>query len=209
MPSSGSGTGTPASSSGARSGMLNLILRLRGMTETTDADYDLGDETYWSDLHLQDILDLYREDISLHELYGVREYSGSESIWKDYPIGAQNLEDASSNAGNVVAWSLVDSAGDEVSSSDYTVDYVTGLIRFDADTSGVVYYLRARTYSLNRAAADVWRRKMAHTASLYNFSTEGQSFQRAAWFEHCREMVAFYEGQGGMSVSSFYRSDLA
>lgn len=197
-----------------RAGMAHLIQRLRGMCEAGSNDYtvgtdEYGEQTFWSDIQLQVILDQSRQEISLWPLNPTPEYAGGETIFKDYPVGAKDLESADSNTGNIVAWSLTDGTGTEVDDADYSADYVVGLIRFDADTSGDVYYLRARSYDLNRAAAEVWRRKMGHYVSAYNFSTEGQSFSREAMFQHAREMVTHYEGQTGIGYGTFYRTDLA
>ena len=47
----------------ARTGMANLIIRLRGMVQSGTADYTVAGSAYWTDDQLQDGLDKYRRDI--------------------------------------------------------------------------------------------------------------------------------------------------
>jgi hypothetical protein len=188
--------------------MGNLIKRLRVMTETAATDYSVNSVTYWTDDQLQDVLDMYRTEINQRELIGVPEYSGGSTIWKDYPLGAKDLEEATSNSGNVVAWSLVDSTGTEVSSSDYAADYISGIVRFVSDTSGAIYFLKARSYNLSRAAADIWRRKAAHVASGYDFSTEGQSFSRSQLYANYIAIAEQFGSASGLVVTRMVRTDL-
>jgi hypothetical protein len=203
MPSSGGGTGTPVTTT-ARTGMINLILRLRGMTEAAVADYSVDGVSYWTDGQLQDILDQYRTTLETVPLTSIYELSGGTTIFKDYPIDYGDLEESGSG---VPYWSLTDSTSTEVTAS-YTVDYIKGRIRFASTTNGVVYFLKARSYDLSRAAAQVWREKMSHTASLYDFRAENQQFVRSQWFEHCKAMVDYYENRSGITMIPLTRSDL-
>src|SRR5689334_5392250 len=113
----------------ARTGMANLILRLRALTETATSDYSVSGTSYWTDNQLQDILDANRVDLEWVEPTPLPEFLAGATIWRDYDIGYGNLEEVASAA---PYWSLVDNTLTEVSSSDYEVDYIAGRIRFDS-----------------------------------------------------------------------------
>jgi hypothetical protein len=192
----------------ARDGMGNLITRLRGMTETTASDYTLGSETYWSDDQLQDLLDTYRTDFERVALRSVTEYVDGDSLYYDYytPVGTGNFEEVDTG---VVAWAIRDSDGAVVSTDEYAVNYVNGHIRFTSDQDGETYYLRARMFDLNRAAADVWRQKAAHVAKRYDIKTDNHTLTRSQMRQACLEMADYYTRQAGGVHTQFVRRDLA
>lgn len=189
----------------ARSGMTNILLRLRAMTETADGDYSVDGTSYWTDDQLQDLLDQYADRFYVKPLQPEAEYVSGSTIWKDYPTGYEALEDVASGA---PYWSLTDSSGTEVATTDYELDQWGGVIRFDNNTSGALYYLTGRAYPLAKVAAKVWRMKMSHAWTAYDFTTEGQTFNRSQMFDHCHEMAKLYESQSGIQTSMFVRSDL-
>jgi hypothetical protein len=185
--------------------MTHLIARLRAMTETAAADYSVDGLSYWSDDQLQDVLDARVERIDLRLVYPTPERISGLIEWRDYPVGERDLEEPDSG---LPYWSLTDSAGAEVAPGLYALDALAGVVRFAADQHGALYFVRARAYPLARAAADVWRMKMAHAASLYDFRAEDQQFSRAQWFDHCRQMAEMYAGQAGPSFVPIRREDL-
>lgn len=193
----------------ARTGLADLIAELRGMTEAGTADYSIGSSAYWSDDHLQNILDLHREDIIFEELsmYPTITTGGFE-LYQDYRSEYGNLE---VTTGGTAILYLQTSTGDVVGTANYTPDYRRGQFQFSADQEGTIYYLTARSYDLQGAAADVWRRKMSHYApTAFNFSTDNHSMSREAIYQHCKEMALFFEGQGGESVTTvqMWRGDM-
>lgn len=48
------------------------------------------------------------------------------------------------------------------------------------------------TYDLNRGAAEGWRRKASRAAVLFNFSTDGQSFERSQIATACERIAKEY-----------------
>src|SRR5258706_5256399 len=102
--------------------------------------------------------------------------------------------------GTAIFW-LQDSAGSTAGTNIYSVDYRRGKITFNNTTNGTVYYLNGSSYDMNAAAADTWRRKMAHVAtSSFNFSTDNHSITRAQVYEHAKEMAEFFESKSGDAV---------
>jgi hypothetical protein len=185
--------------------MLNLIRRLRGMTQAGTADYSVAGITWWSDDHLQEVLDLHRVDLNYVPLVSEREYSGGTALYYDYYAPLGNLEETNSGA---AYFAIEDSDGDDVADTLYSMDYLRGRVRFHADQGGTAYYIRGRSYNLNSAAADIWRQKMGWRADFVTFRADDQQFNQSDWFKHCAEMAAYFDRQGGASQSTLGRLDL-
>jgi hypothetical protein len=184
----------------ARAGLYDLLITLRGMTDASNADYSLGLQTYWSDDHLQVVLDRHRSD--LRNQYAQPQYkpvSGGYAVY-DYVIVSGNLESGT-------ALTVEDGIGNTYGTATYTVDAARGVISFTANTGGSMVAVTGRTYDLNAAAADVWMQKAAHTALAYDFSTDNHRMSRSQMRAACLEMAQFFQAQGAPSSVSLERSD--
>jgi hypothetical protein len=53
------------------------------------------------------------------------------------------------------------------------------------------------TWNLNAAAAEGWRWKAAKLAGAYDFTTDGQTFQRSQAVTQCNEMAQMYARRSG------------
>ena len=193
----------------ARTGMADLIIELRGMTEAGKSDYSIASTAYWSDNQLQDVLDTKREDIIFEQLqmYPVRIAAGSFS-YQDYRSAYGFLENTT---GGTAILYLQDSTGANIGTANYTADERRGQFQFSSDQAGTVYYMTGRSYDLQAAAADVWRKKAAHYApTAFNFSTDNHTISRSQVYDHCLQMAEFFENQGGESISTIemYRGDV-
>lgn len=189
-----------------RPGMYNLITRLRGMTNAGTADWELGTEVYWSDQHLQDVLDHYVTALNRTPLDYELEYTNGTATYFDYyaPIG--NFEEAASGS---AYWRIENGAGIAIDSDGYAVDYATGAIRFLTDQRGTAYYLRARSYNLNKAAAEVWHRKAAFYAEKITVTTDNHKLMREQLIANALKMAAEYDAKAGTIQSlKVVRSDL-
>jgi hypothetical protein len=179
------------------------------MTQAGTADYSIvsggGTTTWWSDDQLQEVLDTFRTDLNRVNLRQEPEYEGGTALYYDYYAPRGNLEEAASGS---IAWAVENSDGDDAGTATYSADYIVGLIRFSADQAGTAYYLRARSYDLNAAAAHVWREKAAWRAEYVSFTADDQSFNQSEWFTHCWQMADRYETQSGSSDAILVRSDL-
>jgi hypothetical protein len=198
----------------ARTGMANLIKRLRGLTQAGTADYSIAGYTYWADADLQDRLDArctLIEGAALTWLMdsvgaGKQEYHRLKSPYRD-------LEEAESGT---IHWAVRDNQGNEAGTAAYTKDYTRGELRFSADQSGTASYrLWARSYDLYGAAADVWREKSAYYSDWYNYSSEGQRFDRQKAFDQALQMAdqmarkaGANKAAGELHSSLFVRTDL-
>lgn len=196
-------------STAARSGMLYLVDELRILTEASANDYSIGGTPFWTDVQLQNILDQHRDDIIFQQLdiYPVQIAGGSLS-YQDYRTPYNWLEETT---GGTSILYIQDGTGTTIGTANYTADVRRGQFQFSSDQGGSTYYLTGRTYDINAAAADVWRRKAAHYApTSFDFSTDNHSIKRSAVYDHCIHMAEYFENQGGQSIESvmMYRSDM-
>ncbi len=197
----------------ARAGMADLITELRGLCEAGTAEYTIvgsgGTATYWDDTQLQNILDVNRKDIIFEQLKMYPyQISGGSISYTDYRSSYGYYE---STTGGTSIFYVQDSTGANVGTATYTPDYRRGQIVFGSNQAGTVYYLTGRSYDLDAAAAEIWRRKAAHYApSSFDFSTDNHSVSRSQVYKHCLEMASFFEGKSANAVEtvSMFRSDL-
>lgn len=193
----------------ARTTLAAIIEELRGLTEAGTAEYTLGTTVYWSDNSMQDILDIHRRDIVFAPT-GVlpKVVSGGTLQYYDYVIPYSYLE---TTAGGTDIFVLQDSTGATLSASLWSADYRRGKITFSSNTNGTSVYMTGRSYDINAAAADVWRRKAAHYApTSFNFSTDNHSISRAQVYDHALEMASYFEGmsEDAIQVVQRFRSDM-
>ncbi|MCC7210130.1 MAG: hypothetical protein IT323_22695 [Anaerolineae bacterium] len=189
----------------ARTGMVNLIRRLRGLTHAGTADYSVAGTDWWTDDQLQEVLDACRVDLNHVPLSEAPEYSGGVQVFRMFYTGYPNLEEMDSGTD---AFDIENGRGDSVGTALYTADYIRGVVNFTSSYNGTALYITGRSYDLNIAAAQVWREKAAWRANFINFSADDQSFTQAQWFAHCQEMAGLYEAASGVSSAQLYRSDL-
>ncbi len=189
---------------GARAGMSDLIGELRAMTDASYEDFKVAGVPYWSDKHMQDFLDRYRQDFIEEDLYAVQQTRNGTTYYLEYRSQYGNLEGVASGTS---IFKLDDAAGTNLGTSLWAADYNRGVVTFTNDTLGSSVMLTGRSYDLNAAAADVWRYKAANAAKMYSFSAGGQTFTRNQYYEHCRQMMNYYEGLAKPTIISLYRGD--
>jgi hypothetical protein len=191
-----------------RSGMQNLLAELRGMCEAGASDYTIADVPYWSDAQLQDVMDTHRTDVVFEPLQSYPyQISGGSLSWTDYRSTHGYYE---ATTGGTAIFYIQDSTGATVSGSSYSTDYRRGVITFSANQAGTAYYLTGRSYDLDAAASDVWRRKASHYANSFDFSTDNHSVSRSQVYKHCLEMAEHFEGKSASAIETvqMFRSDM-
>lgn len=187
-----------------RSGMTDLINRLRGMAQAGTADYTVDTQTWWSDDQVQDYLDKHRKDVYHAQLTPLEEYQGGTPVYLNYYSGYPNLE---ATTGGTAVFYITDGVGSAIGTALYTPDYVRGAVTFLANTTGIDYYLYGRSYDLNAAAADIWRHKAGQYAMAVNFSTDNHRIDRGEIIKNCLSMAAYYDGQTGGNTVTILRND--
>lgn len=177
--------------------MVNLLRRLRGLTQVGTAQYTLGTVTWWGDDQLQEVLDAFRVDVNFYEMRAQPDVNPGGTVqYFQYYTDYTNLEE---NTSGTIYFQIEDGTGSAVGTANYSVDYISGLTRFNADRGGTVYYLRARSYNILGAAAQIWREMAGNVAAFYSFQTDNQKFTRSDWFTHCMQLADGYDAQGGIS----------
>lgn len=195
----------------ARSGLSDLITRLRNMTATGSADYTVGALTYWTDAQLQDVLDRNRKDIRDEKLFTEHVIgTAGTAQWFDYQSKYDTYEQTT---GGTSIFYLAFSDGERVGTAEYTVDYARGAITFTNDTGGSALYLNGRAYDLSAAASEIWTMKADHVADRYDFSADGARHNMSQIVEQYMQRAERYAryakwGNRGVGVSTLLRTDM-
>jgi hypothetical protein len=189
-----------------RSGMVDLVTELRIMSEANPDDYTIAGVPYWSDAQLQTILDNNRTDLIFEPLQSIPWQGSGSIIYREYRTWT-NME---KTTGGTDIFYVQDSNGVTIGSANYTVDYLRGVITFTADQGATYYYITGRSYDLNAGAAEVWRKKGAHYAHAFNFSTDNHRIDREQIYTHCKEQAQYFDNISRTSASSidWDRSDV-
>jgi len=180
-----------------RSGMANLIARLRRMIDDSTA-------AVWTDDELQEMLDAHMEEVFGSHLASVSKYVNGTIMYKTFLCAYGELEEWFSGEDY---WRIYDSAGSTVGTSTYSVNYITGRVTFTSNQEGSARYLDARHYDLNGAAGQAWRERMGMQSSKYSFGADGASYSRSDWFDHCERMAAKYEQKSWAQIVNWERND--
>lgn len=196
--------------------MANLVDRVRALVNVNTDDYTVYYTDYWTNDQMQDRLDsnaTFLVDSPLvwrpQTITGsVTTYLIAESLYRDF-------EELSSGAAR---WSIKDSTGGVVSTSDYTVNYRQGRVTFTSDQEGTNYYLTAYSYDVYAAAADIWGEKLANFADWYNFAADGGQYSRSQAFDHAEKMERLMRQKAGQNMvanaggdvrtAAWYRTDV-
>jgi hypothetical protein len=197
-----------------RTGMSDLIRQLRQMSQAENNEYKLAGETYWDDAHLQDVLDMYREDIYEEPIYPIPQFLNGVTVYQNYYWANANSERADSGS---AIWSVMDMTGSTLGTATYTVDYNAQRIHFSTPTNGSRYTLNYSYYDMNRAAAEVWRLKAANVANRFDIRTDNHDLKRNQLRQNYLDMAKFYDleaqkssgaSNGGTRMKQFYRTDV-
>ena len=190
----------------ARTGMANLITRLRNMADAGTAEYVLDATTYWSDDHLEDILDQYTIEVHREKLAEEYTYdAGGTARYHDFYSMFGNLEEDTSGT---TRWLITASDGSHIGTADYTGNYINGHIRFTGDQAGSSRYLTSWSYSLPLAAADIWRHRASSLAHFVTARMDDQTLSQGEWFDHCMKLANHFAGQAGIQQSEVRRNDI-
>lgn len=188
----------------ARATMATLIAEVRKLGNAGTADHSVAGVDYWTDDQLQNILDDYRETHKRVALNSEPEYIDGDYQYLEYPIPKplKWFEEAGAGGG----WALRDGDGVAVAAS-YTVNYEAGIITFDADQDAEIYYLDARTYDVNRAAAEVWESKAGFYEAAVDWSSDNHSVKNSQQAEAARKMAAKFRSLAGLNFARLRRVD--
>lgn len=199
-----------------RTGMQNLVNRVRALTNAGTAEYTAGSVVYWTDNHIQDILDSNAQYlIDLPLTWRPQSIGGGTTTYIIAEVPYRDFEELSSGT---TRWIVRSGPGAEIGTTTYTPDYRAGRIAFTSDQGGSAYYLTAYTYDVFGAAADLWLERMANFNDWYQFSADNQTFSRQQAWEHAVKSESLMRGKvganftagvsGDIRTSVFYRTDI-
>lgn len=190
-----------------RAGMSALIRKLRHLGQAGMEDYQVVDEIYWSDQHVQDILDGHKQRVIWMPLKAEPEYIDSEDEYKRYVMNVSTQRfGAEGTAGGTAIFRIANSEGETV--TGYTFAPHDLSVTFAADTDGSAYYFSGYLYDMNSAAKELWTMKAGHAWSAVNFSADGHRFDRGQLHDHCLTMAKVYEAADGVRVVKMRRTDI-
>jgi hypothetical protein len=194
----------------ARSGMSNLIQRVRDLCDAGTAEYTAGTVVHWSNDDIQDILDSNSMLLIDAPLTWLPQTIGGGTI--NYLIAQSPYRDFEEVASGTARWIIRDATGAQIGTANYTPDYRGGRVTFTSDQGGSAYFLTAYTYDIHAAAADVWRQRLAHFTDWYNFTYKlgdsSETFSRDQAFQHAKDMLREMEKKAGSNVVSAASGDL-
>lgn len=184
----------------ARTGMATPIQRLRELTNVGTADYTLGTVAYWSDDALQGVLDRFRQDIYRERLTAVSTTITGSAYYYDYYAPVREYEQGTAY------FRIYNAGGTAITPTE--INYEAGHISFGTvNQHGSAYFLTARAYDLNGAAAHVWRAKAANVAAYYDFSADGHSMSRSQMVRQFQEMADQFSAQAKAFTVQLRRGD--
>lgn len=195
-----------------RVGMTDLILELRGMTQTVDDPNDVGNN--WSDENLQTELDYHVKEairVPLRPIPKVNptntltyfDYVWSTSMgrWIERPItGDINDRFLVQETNGIVRYF-------GASENFYLIDWAIPKIYFNADTSGIGLVLSCRVYDLNKAAANIWLQKAGRRSDLFNWKTDNHTMNEGDTYKTCMDQYQYYSNLGGWTFTRLIRTD--
>lgn len=187
--------------------MSNLISTIRGFCNAGTADYVIGSTSYFTDDQIQAVLDRYCTPIRQERLFSHPVGFGQVSYY-EYSSRMGNYEETT---GGTARFIIQDANGTTAGTADWSANYETGRITFNADQAGKIYYLTGFSYDVYAAAADIWGQKGAYYATQMDWSTDGHNVKKSHISKQCEVMEQKYRAMssfGGSSSGEIVRGDL-
>jgi hypothetical protein len=145
--------------------MATLIAQVRQMTGAGTAEYQVGAVTYFTDDQVQDLLDACRGELWQQPLTAEETWQpGGTTETTRFRLSLAPVESGAN-------FSVVDRLGNVISSGDYTLDPVQGLVTFATEPASTDLYVRAVAFDVYAAAAnllDQW----AGALAVHGFTVE-------------------------------------
>lgn len=183
----------------AREGMTSLITRLREMTSTENTGEDaLNGTQYWTDDQLQDYLDDTSTRVIDIPLEARPFYESGTFTYRFFyiPLGTGKWIEEPTSSSNV--FHVVDSLGNEDSTTLYTFDQERNEIEYTTDLETAQRYWRGVVFDLNAAAANVWETKASMRYQYIEARFGGHWIKADQEFEHCKSQAKYYRSKRGL-----------
>lgn len=183
-----------------RTGMDSLIDRARKMANAGTSQYTIGDTTYWTDQHVQDILDRHSTFITDYLLAWTSQYIDGTTSYLTALSGYKNLE---ANTSGTARFAIRNSLGTLEGTANYTPDYDTGRITWTSNTGGTLFYLTGYSFDVYGAAVELLEDKLAYVDLWYDFRADNQTFSRSQVVKSIEALIKRYQRLSGQNLPSF------
>jgi len=190
----------------ARAGMADLIRQLRINGAAGATDENVNGILYWTDDQLEDILDRYSSDVNDIQLVTYSRMESGVTVWKTYYLPASvplNLE----GSATVGEFTVVDTLGNVA--SGYTFDLARRRVDFAVNQNGKTYYVRARSFDLNRATSELWSKKASLRAELIDWKAGTYNLKEDQIYQHALQEAQRWAGKAGFNRVRLNRDDYA
>lgn len=167
----------------SRTGMSDLIQRVRSLTAAGTAEYSVGTANYWDADQIEQVLDRHSMDIWRERLVAEERYDSAGSV--SYNIFHSSYGHIEAGTALIIE----DAVGADRGTATFTGDYQRGVFTFAADQQGTAIYMTGRTYDPFGAAAEVLESWAASEARSFDFSADGQTFNRSQKVQGLREQA--------------------
>ena len=179
--------------------MTDLVQTVRELSNAGTGEFTVGTVSYFSDDHIQTVLDNHRRDLQYDTMEVYPEQGVGSILYREFRT-EPNLE-----SGTV--FYLQYSGGTAVGTSLYSVDYTRGVVTFTNDTSGTAFYATGRTYDVYNASAEIWDRKASNVANQVDWSSDNHSVKNSQVFQFYQQQASKMRGMGKQNSVTIYRGD--
>lgn len=192
-----------------REGMIELVNKLRMLTDTVNDPTDKGN--HWTDDDLQSELDLHVVELIRTQLIPSPKLLPNNTLsyldykWKS--IIGRWLERPTVSFVNSTFIVQESNGAYKFNITDYTVNWSIPKITFLSDQVGKSFILTARVYDMNEAAAMIWSNKADRRAELFNWKTDNHLMNEDTVYQHCMERYQHYLNLSGVQFTRVIRTD--
>jgi hypothetical protein len=184
----------------ARSGMSAIISYVRELANADVNEFTIAGVPYFSDAHIQTVLDNHRKDFQFMPIEVIPEQVSGSVIYKEFHTEPYIESGA--------LFYLQTADGGTVGTSLYSVDNTRGVITFAGNTAGTAFYATGRTYDINAAASDIWKRKASNASSQVDWSSDNHRISSSQYFNHCMQQASYFQGLAHPISITIYRGDM-
>lgn len=192
----------------ARLGMKYIIDDARLYSNSGTADYQIADETYWSDDQIQEAFMRNHTRVVRLPLRPVLSFEGGSAVYQIFEPRRTINGYYEGTASGSDYWRVENSQGSVIATSNYKVDSRTGVLDFFTSQSDVDLYLTAHAYAFNQTIALIWRIKASHYSGRFDFKTNDQDVKVSQLYQQAMAQVKDWEAKSGIIVGTVVRSDL-
>ena len=183
-----------------RTGMSDLVQTVRELSNAGTSEMTVGTVVYFSDDHIQASLDNHRRDFQFEPMEVYPEQVAGSIVYKEFHT-YENTE-----AGTL--FYLQYAGGTVVGTALYSVDNVRGVVTFTNDTVGTAFMASGRTYDVNSAASDIWKRKAANVANQVDWSSDNHSVKNSQVYQFYMKQAEYFASMGKQNTVTIYRGDM-